>query len=57
MNEAFDKQIEGMTIAYLQWFSSLGDAGLANNDPAPSSREFQDKLCCNSVRHLWYVLL
>ena len=43
MNEAFEKQIEGMTDAYLQWFSSLGDAGLANNDPAPSSREFQDK--------------
>lgn len=43
LNEAFDKQMEGMTDAYLQWFSSLGDAALANNNPAPSSREFQDR--------------
>lgn len=43
LNEAFDKQMEGMTNAYLKWFASLGDAALANNDPAPSSRELQDK--------------
>ena len=36
-NEAFDVQIEAMTDAYLAWFSSLGDAGLANNDPPSSS--------------------
>ena len=36
-NEAFDVQIEAMTDAYLAWFSSLGDAGLANNNPPSSS--------------------
>jgi hypothetical protein len=43
MNEAFDGQMEGMTDAYLHWFSSLGDAGLANDNPVPSSRELQDE--------------
>ena len=28
--------------AFLAWFSSLGDAGLANDNPAPSSSELQD---------------
>ena len=34
--------MEGITDAYLAWFSSLGDAGLANDNPAPSSCEFQE---------------
>lgn len=34
--------MEGMTDAYLTWFSSLGDAGLANDNPAPSSCELQE---------------
>ena len=33
--------MEGMADAYLSWFSSLGDAGLANNNPTPSSHELQ----------------
>lgn len=41
-NEAFDGQIEGTTDAYLTWYSSLGDAGLANDNPVPSSCEFQE---------------
>jgi hypothetical protein len=32
-----------MTDAYLYWFSSLGDTGLANDNPVPSSRELQDE--------------
>ena len=43
MNVAFDGQVEGMTDAYLEWFSTLGDAGLANNNPVPSSQELQDE--------------
>jgi hypothetical protein len=34
--------MEGMTDAYLSWFSSLGDAGLANDNPTPSSCELQE---------------
>lgn len=34
--------MEGMTIAYLTWFSSLGDSGLANDNPVPSSCEIQE---------------
>ena len=34
--------MEGMTDAYLAWFSSLGDAGLANDNPAPSSCTLQE---------------
>jgi hypothetical protein len=32
-----------MTNAYLQWFSSLGDAGLANDTPVAPSQELQDE--------------
>jgi hypothetical protein len=32
-----------MTDAYLHWFSSLGDAGLANDNPPPSPCEFQEE--------------
>jgi hypothetical protein len=41
-NEAFEAQLEGMTDAYLTWFSSLGDSGLANDNPLPSSCELQE---------------
>ena len=34
--------MEEMTDAYLSWFSSLGDAGLANDNPTPSSCELQE---------------
>jgi hypothetical protein len=34
--------MEGMTDAYLSWFSSLGDVGLANDNPTSSSCEFQE---------------
>ena len=40
-NEALDVQIEAMIDAYLAWFSSLGDAGLANNDPPSLSSVLQ----------------
>ena len=43
LNQAFEGQMEGMTDAYLHWFSSLGDAGLANDHPVPSIRELQDE--------------
>jgi hypothetical protein len=43
LNQAFEGQMEGMTDAYLHWFSSLGDAGLANDHPVPSTRELQDE--------------
>jgi len=33
--------MEAMTDAYLAWFLSLGDAGLANNDPPSSSSVLQ----------------
>lgn len=41
-NEAFEEQMEGITDAYLAWYSSLGDAGLADDNPAPSSCELQE---------------
>jgi hypothetical protein len=34
--------MEGITDAYLAWFSSLGDAGLANDNPATSSCALQE---------------
>ena len=34
--------MEGMTDAYLAWFASLGDTGLANDNPVPSTCEFQE---------------
>lgn len=34
--------MEGMTDAYLSWFSSLEDLGLANDNPTPSSCEVQE---------------
>ena len=43
LNQAFEWQMEGMTDAYLRWFLSLGDAGLVNDHPVPSSRELQDE--------------
>ncbi|KIK04383.1 hypothetical protein K443DRAFT_4685 [Laccaria amethystina LaAM-08-1] len=43
LNEAFEGQTDAMTDAYLHWFSSLGDAGLANDNPPPSACEFQEE--------------
>ena len=43
LNQAFEGQMEGMTDAYLHWFSSLGDAGLANDHPVPSCQDLQDE--------------
>jgi hypothetical protein len=35
--------VEEMTNVYLQWFFSLGDAGLANDTSVASSQELQDE--------------
>ena len=43
LNEAFKGQVDGMADAYLLWFSSLRDTGLANDSPNPSSCELQDE--------------
>jgi hypothetical protein len=52
-NEAFDVQMEAMTDAYLAWFSSLGDAGLANNDPPLFVFRASRILSCQGARHIW----
>ena len=42
-NIAFKAQMEGMMDAYLNWFSALGDTGLANDKLTLSSCELQGK--------------